>query len=313
MFNEEGNVAPFVAAVVRVMREQGVAHEIVLVDDGSHDATWQRICEQAQLEPHVRGLSLSRNFGHQNALFAGMSHARGQAIITMDGDLQHPPAVIPELLQLWRDGYQVVTTTRDDSPDTGWFKRLASRWFYRTFSRLTGVPLSRGASDFRLVDARTRDAIVDMRDSDIFLRGIVSWLGFRSANVRFQADPRHSGNTKYSLKRMLRLSAGAMVSFSMLPLRMGIWLGLLTSLLAFVQIGYAVIHFFRGNTVPGWASVMVLMSLMFSVAFVLLGSIGLYLGKIYEILKGRQRFVVAQLAGFADTKASQRESSPSSR
>jgi polyisoprenyl-phosphate glycosyltransferase len=256
----------------------------------------------------VRGLSLSRNFGQQNALFAGLHHARGQAIVTMDGDLQHPPALIPKLIAAWQEGHQIVTTTRRDSADTGWWKRATSRWFYRLFARLSGSALTLGASDFRLVDARARDAMLEMRDTDLFLRGIVNWLGFRTSNIPFEAARRHAGDTKYTLGRMLRFSMGAMLAFSMTPLRMGIWLGFATTGLAFAEIVYVVVSFFQGKNVRGWSTVIVLMSLMFAVTFVLLGVIGMYLGKIFEILKGRQRFIVNEFAGFAEKPHTQHES-----
>jgi glycosyltransferase involved in cell wall biosynthesis len=308
MFNEEENVVPFVAAVEATLRDRRLSYEIVLVDDGSSDATWQRICEAAEASAHVRGLCLSRNFGHQNALFAGLSHTRGQAIVSMDGDLQHPPALIPELVEAWRSGYQVVTTVRQDSSDTGWFKRLTSRWFYRVFSRLTSVRLSPGASDFRLLDASAQAALLEMRDVDLFLRGLVSWLGFRTIAIPFQAEQRNAGNSKYSLRRMVRFSTGAMLSFSMLPLKAGIWLGFLTSILSFVGIILVVIDYFQGNTVRGWASVMVVMSMMFGVSFVLLGTIGLYLGKIYEVVKGRPLFVVGRHTGFDEAQVMRKRS-----
>ena len=302
MFNEAGNVEPFVLAVDAVLRGLATPYEIILVDDGSQDGTWDRICEQARQNPQVRGLSLSRNFGQQSALFAGMHHSRGDAIITMDGDLQHPPALIPTLVRLWREGNPIVTTLRRDSADTGWWKRLTSRWFYRLFSRLTGTPLSFGSSDFRLVDAKVRDAMLEMRDTDLFLRGLVGWLGFQTVSVPFDADPRAQGRTKYTMGKMLRFSMGATVSFSMMPLRMGIWLGFLTTGLAVAEIVYVVVSFFQGKTVRGWSTVIVLMSLMFAVTFVLLGTIGIYLGKIFEILKGRQRFIVSRAAGFPEGK-----------
>jgi dolichol-phosphate mannosyltransferase len=303
MYNEAGNVERFVVAVDAVLGQQGLSYEIVLVDDGSRDDTWQRICDESVRNPRVRGLSLSRNFGQQNALFAGMHHARGQAVISMDGDLQHPPALIPDLLKAWQEGYQIVTTTRQDSADTGWFKRLTSRWFYKVFSRLSGTSLSFGTSDFRLVDAQARDAMLEMRDTDLFLRGMVSWLGFRTTSIPFEAGSRQAGDTKYTLGRMVRFSMGATLVFSMLPLRMGIWLGFLTTILAFAQIVYVVVSYFQGNTVRGWSTVIVLMSSMFAVTFVLLGVIGVYLGKIFEILKGRQRFIVSRYAGFAERPA----------
>lgn len=303
MFDEADNVEPFVAAVDTVLRAQGLPYEILLVDDGSRDDTWQRIRQASERNPRVRGLSLSRNFGQQNALFAGLHHARGDAIVTMDGDLQHPPALIPQMVKAWQEGHQVVTTTRHDREVTGWFKRATSRWFYRLFSRLSGSTMSLGASDFRLVDSRARDAMLEQRDTDLFLRGIVNWMGFRTANLPFEVARRHAGDTKFTLGRMLRFSMGAMLAFSMTPLRMGIWLGFATVGVAILEIVYVVVSFFQGKNVRGWSTVIVLMSLMFAVTFVLLGVIGMYLGKIFEILKGRQRFIVSEFAGFSEHKA----------
>jgi dolichol-phosphate mannosyltransferase len=298
VYNEEGNVERFVAEVRSVMLGLSLPYELLLVDDGSADETWSLIRRSASDHPEVRGLSLSRNFGHQSALFAGLHHARGCAIITLDGDLQHPPALIPQLVQAWQSGFQVVTTHRTDSDDTGWLKRTTSRWFYRVFSYFTEVQLEPGSSDFRLIDAEVQRRLAEMRDADLFLRGLVAWLGFRATSIPYKADPRFSGTPKFGMRRMLRLSLGAMMSFSMLPLRLGIWLGFVTTLLSFVAIGYGTYHYFKGNTVPGWASVIVLMSLMFSVSFMLLGTIGIYLGKIFDILRGRQQFVVAERCGF---------------
>src|SRR5690606_35096955 len=193
MFNEETNVQPFVRAVSDVLDPAGIDYEIILVDDGSRDGTWLAILEATKQSPRVRGLSLSRNFGHQGALLAGMCHARGRAVVTMDGDLQHPPALIPELVSAWRDGYKVVNTRRSDSTDTSWFKRASSRWFYRFFSRVSGVTMEAGASDFRLLDRMPLSALVNMGDADLFVRGIVSWLGFKTKTIPYQAQPRLSG------------------------------------------------------------------------------------------------------------------------
>jgi dolichol-phosphate mannosyltransferase len=292
MYNEEGNVEPFVRAVAKTMAEIGERYEIVLVDDGSGDATWQRICGLGL--PQVRGLRLARNFGHQAAIFAGMAAATGEAVITMDGDLQHPPETIPTLVELWRQGFHVVNTHRLDAEDSSGFKKLTSRWFYSLFSALTGVPMEAGSSDFRLLDRKPLDALLSMRDADLFIRGQVAWLGFREQRVDYQAAKRLSGTTKFSLKRMVRFALGAMLSFSLVPLRLGIWAGFVTSALALAELCYIVVRYFQGGTVAGWASMMTVMSLMFAVLFVLLGIVGTYLGKIYEILKSRPRFVVAE-------------------
>lgn len=302
LYNERANVAPLVEALRDVLGAAAIDYELVLVNDGSSDGTWEAIAEVAAHDARVRGLSLSRNFGHQGALLAGLNHARGRAVITMDGDLQHPPAVVPTLVAAWRDGYKVVNTRRSDSADTGAFKRLTSRSFYWIFSRLTGVPLDMGMSDFRLVDRSALSALTSMGDADLFIRGIVNWLGFQTKIVPYQAGERHSGISKYTLRRMVRLSTGAMLSFSAFPLRLGIGIGFVTSVLAFLELCYILYVYTRGDVIPGWASVMTVMSFMFGILFVLLGVIGTYLGKIYEILKRRPRYVVGERIGFAESE-----------
>ncbi|HEX2669423.1 MAG TPA: glycosyltransferase family 2 protein [Polyangiaceae bacterium] len=292
MYNEEGNIAAFVAAVEKVLLGIGVPFEIILVDDGSSDGTWAQIVAQSKLHPALRGARLARNFGHQGALMAGLSEARGRAIVSMDGDLQHPPELIPQLFERWREGYKVVTTERADAEDTSLFKRTTSRWFYGVFSKLTGVAMAPGNSDFRLMDNTAVRALCDMNDVDLFIRGSVTWLGFHSITLPYRANKRFSGTTKYSLKKMLRFASGAILSFSLAPLRLGIWIGFLTSGLATLELSYILIQYFRGQTVTGWASMMGFMSLMFGILFVLLGIIGLYLGKIFEVLKNRPRFLI---------------------
>jgi polyisoprenyl-phosphate glycosyltransferase len=294
MYNEEGNISAFVTAVEKVALGMGVPFEIVLVDDGSSDRTWQQIVEQSKLHPALRGARLARNFGHQGALMAGLSEARGQAIVSMDGDLQHPPELIPELFARWREGYKVVTTERTDAEDTSLFKRTTSRWFYAVFSRLTGVSMAPGNSDFRLLDESAVRALCAMNDVDLFIRGSVTWLGFRSVALPYRAAKRFSGISKYSLKKMVRFAAGAILSFSLAPLKLGIWIGFLTSVFAVFELGYIIVQYFRGQTVTGWASMMAFMSLMFGILFVLLGVIGTYLGKIFELLKNRPRFLIGE-------------------
>jgi dolichol-phosphate mannosyltransferase len=251
----------------------------------------------------VRGVALSRNFGHQGALLAGLNLSRGSAIVTMDGDLQHPPALLLELLHAWRQGYQVVNTERTDSEDTSFFKRATSRGFYWLFSRLTGVTMNAGSSDFRLLDRRAVDALLRLGDADLFIRGLVSWLGYRTFVVSYRAERRHSGVSKFTLSRMLKLSRGAMMSFSAFPLRLGIFIGFVTSGLAFLELCYIFYTYAQGRVIPGWASVMTVMSLMFGVLFVLLGIIGTYIAKVYDVLKRRPRFVVGQLTGFSEPSA----------
>ena len=294
MYNEEGNIAAFVSAVEAAVRSLGVPFEIILVDDGSSDGTWRQIVEQSELHPQLRGARLARNFGHQGALMAGLSEARGRAVVSMDGDLQHPPELIPELVARWREGYKVVATERADAEDTSLFKRTTSRWFYGVFSKLTGVAMAPGNSDFRLLDSSAVQALTAMNDVDLFIRGSVTWLGFRTFTLPYRANRRFSGTTKYSLKKMLRFAFGAILSFSLAPLKLGIWIGFLTSGFATLELAYILVQYFRGQTVTGWASMMAFMSLMFGILFVLLGVIGTYLGKIFEVLKNRPRFLIGE-------------------
>lgn len=292
VMNEMENIGELVERVDQAVGDLGVTWELVLVDDGSSDGTWDEIVGEATEREEVRGLSLSRNFGHQNALFAGLRHASGKAIVSLDGDLQHPPEVIPRLFEEWRDGAQIVKTRRIASSDSSWFKRFTSRWFYRIFSVLSGLPAQEGASDFRLVDRAVVAAITKMRDPDLFLRGMVDWVGFETTTVSYKAQPRAGGQSKYDLKRMFRFATSAVVSFSVIPLKLALWIGFLTGGFSFVMIVYGIVRFFQGETVPGWASIVTFSALMFGMLFVVLGIIGLYLGSIHEAVKNRPRYLV---------------------
>lgn len=300
VFNEADNVAPLVDELAATLRSEAQDFELILVDDGSHDATWQRIAEAHESVPEVKGLSLLRNFGHQGAMLAGLAHASGRAVVTMDGDLQHPPAVVPRLLAAWREGHRVVHTRRRDGGDGGWFKRRSSRLFYRMFSFLSGIEIPPGSSDFRLLDATVVDQILRMGDPDPFLRGMVRWLGAEGVTVEFEARPRAGGKSKFRLGRMLRLAASGVVSFSTVPLRVGIWLGLITSALAFAEIAYIAVQYWRGRTVPGWASLLTVVSFMFGILFILLGVLGLYLASIHRAVRHRPPFLVGDSIGIDD-------------
>lgn len=292
--NEEGNVSLLVARLVTALETIAAPHEIVMVDDGSRDRTWAEIQRATEQYGTVRGLRLARNFGHQHALLAGLAHARGRAIVTMDGDLQHPPELVPALFDAWRGGYRIVRTAREDDGVASPFKRATSRWFYRAFSALAEIEIREGMSDFRLIDRAVLADIMRFNDKDIFLRGIVEWLGYDVTTVPFRVDRRHSGETKYPLARMLRFASGAIVSFSTKPLRLGIWIGMLTGSAALLELLYVVVQYLRGQTVPGWASILSVISLLFAVLFLVLGVIGMYVARIHEVLQNRPRYVVAE-------------------
>jgi len=291
LYGEEGNVTILVDKLLGVLNGTEGGFEVILVDDGSQDGTWASIVDQAQKNKQIKGVSLSRNFGHQHALLAGLAHARGEAVISMDGDLQHPPNVIPQLLDKWHEGYSVVNTAREDKEVASLFKRITSKYFYKFFSMMTDVKMSEGSSDFRLLDRKVLDNLLEFKDVDLFLRGSVQWLGFQQVTIPYKAQKRYSGISKYNLWKMFKFSRSAIISFSTKPLILSVWVGFVTSFLAFMEIVYIVVQFLLGNTVPGWASTLSVLAFLFGVLFVILGIMGTYLARIHNALQNRPRFI----------------------
>jgi dolichol-phosphate mannosyltransferase len=215
--------------------------ELIVVDDGSTDGTWDRVTALSTSDARVRGVRLARNFGHQAALLAGLSAALGKAVISIDADLQHPPEVVPLLIEKWREGFQIVHGVRRDRPSSSRFKRFTSRLYYRLFSYLSGVRIEPGAADFRLLDRQVLDEILKFREEGLFLRGIVHWVGYSTASVPFDCGERHAGTSGYSLRKMLSLAWHGISSFSLVPLRIAVLIGLVSSALAFLGVGYAIV------------------------------------------------------------------------
>jgi len=302
LFNEENNVSALMNELEANIQPLRVSFEIILVDDGSTDGTWAKIKRFSEVNLNVKGIRLARNFGHQHALLAGLSHARGQAIISMDGDLQHPPSLIGHLVEQHQRGNLVVNTCRNDKEVTSFFKRKTSSSFYRIFTTLTDVHMEAGLSDFRLVDRVVLNYLLEMKDVDLFLRGAVEWLGFPSVTVPYDARKRLSGVSKYSLSRMIKFARGSIISFTTKPLVIGVWVGIVVSILAFFEIIYTLMQVLLGNTVPGWASIVGIMSFLFSILFILLGIIGVYLARIHRALQNRPSFAVMEITGKREGK-----------
>jgi len=291
-YNEAGNVEALYKEILEAT--VGLEWELVLVDDGSADDTFERIRAIAQADPRVRGYRLSRNFGHQYALLAGLQRARGAVIVTMDADLQHPPALIPKLLDEWRAGFNIVHTKRQSEGELTWFKKWTSAAYYRVFSLLCGVKIEEGASDFRLLDRRVADAMLSMQEAEMFMRGLVAWMGYKHTFVSYRVRPRLSGSSKYGVRKMLRFAFTGITSFSTIPLRVGIFLGFATSILAVAEIGYVLWTKLRGQVVPGWASITAVMSFLFACAFLLIGLLGIYVGHIFRRVQHHPTFFVEE-------------------
>ena len=235
VYNEQNNIKILLALLAENINPLHVKYEIIIIDDGSNDDTWLEINESIKSSKHIKGIKLSRNFGHQHALLAGLNHAKGKAIISMDGDLQHPPSVIPEMVEMHKNGHLVVNTFRNDTEVSSFFKRKSSSLFYKVFSFLTEVPMMAGSSDFRLIDRIVLNQLLKFKDIDLFIRGSVQWLGFSSITLPYTANKRYSGTSKYNLLKMLKFAGGSVVSFSTKPLVLGIWIGIFTSIFAFIE------------------------------------------------------------------------------
>ncbi len=299
-YHEEGNLQKLYEELAQVLAELKLNWELIFVDDGSKDRTWEMIAALQAQDPRVKGLRFSRNFGHQYALYAGLANARGEAVVCMDADLQHPPALIPALVDEWRKGSKIVNTVRLDHAKLPWFKRVTSKLFYKVFSFLSGVKLEPGMADFRLFDRRALEGLLQFGEQGLFLRGLVQWIGYPSTTVTFQCCDRFSGASKYSLRKMLRFGLDGITSFSIIPLRLGIVLGAVTSLIAFWQMGSALYAKLVLNAaVPGWATTVTVLSFMFGILFILLGILGEYLGRILIEVRARPRFIVSETLGMA--------------
>lgn len=301
-FNEQDNVERLHDELVEVLATLDISWEVIFCDDGSSDDTWKNIENLHASDPRIKGVRLSRNFGHQYALLAALTHSQGRAVISMDADLQHPPEVIPKLIEQWRKGARIVHTMRRDPETLSLFKRITSKLYYRLFSYLSGVAIESGMADFRMLDRRVLDEILHFPEAGIFLRGIVQWVGFQSAVVEYSPRDRFSGTPKYTLVKMLRLAWTGITSFSVVPLHLAIVLGIFTSLMAFGDIAYAFYcKLFTEKVQQGWASAVSIMSFLFGVMFILVGIVGEYIGRILIETRQRPRFLVSDHLGVEHT------------
>lgn len=292
LYNESGNISHLHLAISAVLDVLTQPSEIIFVDDGSRDGSFDLIKNLSSKDKRIKGLSLSRNFGHQVALLAGLQHASGDIIITMDADLQHPPEIIPLLFREYEKGFDIVNTRRIDGKDTGYFKKATSRYFYRMINKIAEVNIPEGSSDFRLMSRKALDAFLQFGERDRFTRGLVSYMGFRQSVVSYECPPRFAGKSKYTLRRMLHFAADGVTSFSSRPLRIASYTGMIVFLVGLAYALYAIIQHIVGKTIPGWTSLLVTVLLLGGIQLLSLGIIGEYLARIFNESKSRPLYFI---------------------
>lgn len=293
--NEEGNVALVHQKIKEVFDGlSNYAFEIIFVNDGSRDNTQQKLEQLSQQYDEVKFIEFSRNFGHQPAVKAGMDYAEGNAVISMDGDLQHPPELIPEMIQKWEEGFDIVYTIRTYPKQISYFKRKTSDFFYKILSSLSDVNLTKGGgSDFRLMDANAVEVMRKFNEDDLFLRGLTSWMGFKQTGIDFTANERIAGESSYNIKKMVTFAFTGITAFSVKPLYIAAYLGFLFSAFSVVGYGFYVIYSFIAKTeISGWASLIMTIVFFGGLQLIMLGIMGIYLGKIFKQVKERPNYII---------------------
>lgn len=303
VYNEEAVIHETYRRLTRVMEATGEQYELLFVNDGSRDRTAEIIEEFAASDRCVKLLDFSRNFGHQIAITAGMDYARGDAIVIIDADLQDPPELIPLMIDKWKEGYEVVYAKRSQRKGETLFKKWTASLFYRILRALTEVNIPLDTGDFRLIDRKVCDAMRNIREKNRFVRGLVSWVGFRHTAIEYVREERFAGETKYPLKKMLRFSMDGITSFSHKPLKLATYLGFLISLGSFVYLAIAVgLKLFTTGTVAGWASLIACLLLLNGVILIILGILGEYVGRIYDETKNRPLYILRNKEKVENTK-----------
>lgn len=297
VYNEMGNLPEFYHRVKEVMDGTGETWELLLIDDGSIDGSTDSIRQLAEQDAHIRPVIFARNFGHQIAITAGWDYARGQAVITMDTDLQDPPEVIPEMIARWHEGYEVVFATRSAKEREGetWFKLFTASLFYRLIYRITDVKIPLDAADFRLLDRKVVNVLKKMRERYRFTRGMAAWVGFRQVGVSYKRPARLSGETHYPFRKMFKLAINAITGFSYFPLQLATYIGFIAAILAILAIPVVVIMRLAGSAAFfGQASTLIAVLFLGGVQLICTGILGEYIGRLYDEAKGRPLYIVRE-------------------
>lgn len=292
--NEKDNVSVMAKAIKRVFADLDYRYNLIFVDDGSSDLTLHEIKKLAIQDKHIRYVSFSRNFGHQAAIKAGLDKADGDCVITLDGDMQHPPQLIPQLLEKWEEGYDMVYTVRKEDKKLPFTKRVTSNLFYRIINRLSDIKIEKGAADFRLMNRNVVDVLKNLQEFEPFFRGLVKWAGFKQVAIEYHPDQRKSGESKYTSKKMIKFALQGITSFSIRPLYAAIYIGFLCAAFSTLYIPYAIYSYYFGYTISGWTSVIVIIVFFGGLQLMILGIIGIYLGKLFMQNKHRPIYIVKE-------------------
>jgi dolichol-phosphate mannosyltransferase len=295
IYNEEGNIPLLYQRLIGVLQGMGLHYELIFVNDGSRDRSMEMIHDLAQKDSRVKYIDFSRNFGHQVAVSAGLDHARGEAVVIIDADLQDPPELIRELYEKYKSGYEVVYARRRRRDGESWFKRTTARMFYRTLARITSIDIPLDTGDFRIIDHKVAEVLRNMPEKSKFLRGQISWIGFRQTSVEFDRQERHAGKTGYSLRKMMGLALDGITGFSNLPLKFVTYFGLMVTAFAFVVAVYVLYsRFVLRDYAEGWSSLMITVLFIGGVQMIAIGIIGEYLSRINANVRNRPLYVIRE-------------------
>lgn len=292
-YNEALNLPTVVEAIHHYIDPLNYTLEIIIVNDGSSDNSSQVIAELCIKDSSINYIEFSRNFGHQHALRAGIDYATGDCVISMDADMQHPPRMLPQLIEKWKDGYDIVYTRRQDDKSLPKLKRFTSSLFYKVINYLSDIKIDEGSADFRLIDKKVADIIKTVKEDELFMRGFINWVGFKQHCIDYIPDKRLFGNTKYTLKKMVHLATQGILSFSTKPLKLALYVGFTISLISFlIFIPYGIMSFLLGHTMSGWASLISVVAFLGGFILFVLGIIGLYIGRIFNQSRGFPSYIV---------------------
>nr|WP_254175192.1 glycosyltransferase family 2 protein [Planktothrix pseudagardhii] len=297
--NEEPNLDHLFERLSSVLNQLNMTYEIICIDDGSSDHTLKCLIDNRSRNPAIKIVSLSRNFGKEIALTAGLEHAQGKAIIPIDADLQDPPELIEQLVSKWREGYDIVDAKRQFRIDDSWLKRLTAKGFYYTIAQLSPVDIPANVGDFRLLDRRVVEALKKMPERTRFMKGLFAWVGFKHCSVLYDRQPRYQGQTKWNYWKLWNFALDGITSFSVIPLNIWTYIGFILSFVAFLYAAYLIVlTMIQGITVPGYISLMVVVLFLGGIQLMGLGIIGEYLGRVYEEVKQRPLYLVQDSHGF---------------